>query len=103
MPSNPGPSLFEIFEEVALLVGGLVVALLPLFVLSAPVIFPVLVLGGAVATVVGLLALVAGVAVGLPVFAVRQVVRLRRSRATPAGARGAAGGSSACVVKVPEG
>jgi|SoiMethySBSTD1v2_1073268.scaffolds.fasta_scaffold539793_2 hypothetical protein len=83
MPSKPGPSLFEIVEEAALLVGGLVVAGLPFFVLSAPVIFPALVLGGALATVVGLLALVAGVAVGLPVLAVRQLVRLRRSRATP--------------------
>ena len=46
MTDKSSPSLFEMAEESMNLVGGAVTALLPLFVLSVPIVFPLAVFGG---------------------------------------------------------
>ncbi len=71
MTDKSSPSLFEMAEESMNLVAGAVTALLPLFVLSVPIIFPLAVFGGLVAAV---FALLAGLLVA-PVLLVRAVVR----------------------------
>jgi hypothetical protein len=68
------PTLFEMAEESMNLVAGAVTALLPLFVLSVPIIFPLAVFGG---LLTALLALVAGILAAPAVLVVVLVRRLR--------------------------
>lgn len=80
MTDRSSPTLFEIAEETINLVAGAVTALLPLFVLSAPIMFPLAVFGGVVAAVLGLVAAV----LALPVLLLARLVHRTRRRSAPA-------------------
>lgn len=75
MTETEGPTFIEMCDEVLTLIGGLVAALLPFILLSAPAIIPLAVFGGVVAAVLGLVVAVLGLLLAGPVLLVRMLLR----------------------------
>ena len=73
----PKPSFLDIAEESLDLVGGLVTALLPLFLLSAPVLVPTALVAALVAAAFALVAVVLGTLLAGPLLLIRAVWRRR--------------------------
>jgi hypothetical protein len=79
---NEGPSVLEVFGEIANLSAGLSIILLPLFTIAIPGVILMLVLPALLLAAVGLAPLVLGGAIlGPPYLLVRLLRRRQRSRA----------------------
>jgi hypothetical protein len=73
--TDSAPSFLDICEETLGIFTGLVTALLPFLLLSAPAIIPLAVFGGVVAAALALVAGVVGAIIAVPLLLIRLVAK----------------------------